>query len=445
MFQKWKTLVANALHTAYDKKKRLRSIFYKSIRIFYFSCKSFQENELNLKSSLLTFYTLVSLVPILTIIFSIAKGFGFDEFLQKQILQTFSEQKDVITTALKFSYAIIDHIKSQAIVGIGIFFLFFGVFGLFENIESSLNTIWHVKKKRGFLRRFINYVMAVVFFPVIFIFSTSITIFLNDEITKTAQNYEFVSSISHYAIWLLKFTPYVLMCALFSYIYLFTPNAKLFVKPRILAGIIAGTIFQLWQILYIDFQVYISSYSIIYGSFAALPLFVIWMQVNFVILLLGAEIAANLEGDRFFQKSQDKDRFKTVNQMQLSLIILHEIAQRFLQGLKPVSIQYISHHLGVSSLEAREVLNLLERIGFIAEIGYSERYQLIVNPEIYTLQSVSELLEKGMLKKILVRETDAFQAVENSFSQFNHMVQESKENLNLKDFALTKIPSSDTF
>jgi membrane protein len=443
LFQRWKALVADALHTAYDKKKPLRSFFYKLVRIIYASFKSFRANELNLKASLITFYSLISLVPILTIIFAIAKGFGFDEFLQKQLLQTFHEQKDVIATALKFSYAIIEHIKNQAIVGFGIFFLFFGVFGLFENIEKSLNTIWHVKKTRGFLRRSINYMMALVFFPVIFISSTSITIFINAEVVRTAQQYEFLSSISYYVIWFLKLAPYALMCALFSYIYLFTPNAKIFVWPRIIAGIIAGTVFQLWQILYIGFQVYISSYNIIYGSFAALPLFVIWMQVNFLILLSGAAIAAQIEGDRFFKKNEDKDRFKVVNQKLLSLIILHEITSRFLKGQKPVSIQYVSQHLGVSSLEAREVLNLLEKAGIIAEIGYSEKYQLIVNPELFTLQSVSLLLEKGMLKKTWVRETIPYRVVINSFSQFDQSIQNSKENLNLKDFALTRISSTE--
>ncbi len=186
-----------------------------------------------LKSSLLTFYSLIAIVPILTIILSIAKGFGFDDFLQKQLLQTFKEQRDVITIAMRFSYGFIEQLKSQTVVGIGILFLFFSVFGLFENIEKALNTIWNVKKGRGFVRRSINYVMALIFFPVIFIASTSITIFINSEITTTAQNYQYLQSVSNYALTLLKLAPYALMYALFSYIYLFTPNTKISIKPRI--------------------------------------------------------------------------------------------------------------------------------------------------------------------------------------------------------------------
>ncbi len=285
--------------------------------------------------------------------------------------------------------------------------------------------------------------MALFFFPVIFIASTSITLFINAEITKTGQNYEFLRSISQYVFTLFKLAPFALMCALFSYIYLFTPNTKISIKPRILAGIIAGAFFQFWQILYIDFQVYISSYNIIYGSFAALPLFLIWMNINFMILLSGAEIAAQIEGDRFFKKSKDEDRFITVTQKQLSLMVLHEIAARFLKGQKPISINHISENLGVSSLDAREVLNLLEKAGIIAEIRASEKYQLIVNPELYTIQSIWDLLEKTLLKKSTAKETNPLHAVSNSLSQFDLSIKNSEVNLNLKDFALTKIFSSD--
>lgn len=433
---KIKSFFAKACHTPYDKQTPVRSFFYKMIRIVFLSFKSFHRNELYLKSSLLTFYSLVSIVPILSIILMIAKGFGFDEFLQNQILQTFKEQQDVVSTAFRFSHGIIDHIKAQTIVGIGIFFLLFSVFGLFENIEKSLNTIWNVKKQRNVVRRWMNYIMALFFFPVIFIVSTSITLFINSEIVKTAQycQFECLTSISKYVLMVLKFAPYSLMAALFSYIYLVTPNTKINILPRLFAGVLAGAIFQFWQILYIGFQVYISRYSIIYGSFAALPLFLIWMQINFVILLFGAEIAAHLEGDRFFMKSHENDHFITVDQKYLALMVLHEITTHFLKGEKPLKIDRISENLGISSLDAREVLNLLEKAGIIAEIRSSEKYQLIINPEIFTIQSISNRIEETFLKKSLCKKTASFSAVTHLFSRFEQPVHNSQNNLNLKEF-----------
>jgi len=432
-----KALFKAAAVTPYDREKPIRSFLHKIIRIVFFSFKSFYQKELYLKSSLLTFYSLIALVPILTIILSIAKGFGFDAFLQKQLLETFKEQQDVISIAFRFAYAIIEQMQSPAIVGIGVFFLFFSVYGLFVNIEKSLNAIWNVKKHRKLIRRMINYAMALIFFPIIFIASTSITIFINTEITRTAQNYEFVASISHYVLTVLKLAPYGLMFALFSYVYLFTPNTAIAIKPRIFAGILAGVIFQFWQIIYIDSQVYLSSYNAVYGSFAALPLFLIWMQINFVILLFGAEIAAQIEGDRFFKKTTKDDHFKMVNKKHLCLIVLHTIVFHYLKGEKPLSLNRISEELGISSLDAREIFNILEKAHIIAELKTSERYHLIINPELFTIQSLSNMLDEIFFKKGIAKETKSLYAVTRCLTQFDESIKSSNNDLNLKDFINT--------
>ena len=427
-------LFLKAILTPYDPEHPFRSFVYKIVRIFVFSLKVFHRRELYLKASLLTFYSLISIVPILTIILAIGKGFGFDEFLQTQLLETFKEQQDIFSTAFRFSSAIIGHIKTQAIVGIGVLFLFFSVFGLFENIEKTLNLIWNVQKPRHVIRRVINYMMALIFFPILLITSTSMTIFLNSEITKTAQNYEFLTGISHMVLFFLKLAPYGLMCALFSYVYLVTPNTAVAFRPRIFAGILAGVIFQFWQIVYINLQVTLSSYSVIYGGFAALPLFLIWMQINFVIFLFGAAIAAQIEGDRFFKKTKREDSFKIVDQKQLCLAVLHSIISYFLKGEKPLSINNISKELGVSLLDAREILNILEKAGLIAQIGLSERYQLIINPELFTLQSLCDILDTFLLKKVLVKETPSLHAVSQYFAQVEESFKDYKNTLNLKAF-----------
>ncbi len=432
-------LFKKSIDSPYDKKRRLSSILNKTIRVIYFSITSFIRNECYLKSSILTFYSLISIVPILAIIFSIAKGFGFEEFLQKEILQTFKEQEDVISTAMRFAYAFIEHIKSQTILGLGVLFLFFSVFGLFENIEKSLNGIWHVKKYRSIFRRLVNYFSILIIIPIFFIASTSITIFIHAEIVKTAQNYEIIKYLSNYALVILRIVPYALMCLLFSYLYVVTPNSRIYLKSRILAGILAGAIFQFWQIIYIDFQVYISSYNVVYGSFAALPLFLIWMQINFVIFLFGAEIAAQLEGDKFFKKQSDNDRFITVSQKYLTLMVLHEISREFMKGKGPLSIEHISEKLGISLLDTRIALNILEKEGIIAEINAmartAEQYQLIINPELYTIQSICDLVDDYFSKKTRSRESSSLVAVNNYYLNLEQAIKDAGADLNLKQFS----------
>ena len=158
------------------------------------------------------------------------------------------------------------------------------------------------------------------------------------------------------------------------------------------------------------------------------------MQINFVILLFGAEVAAHLEGDRFFMKSQETDCFTLVNQKHLALMVLCEITSRFLKGEKPLALYRLSQVLGISSLEAREVLNLLEKANVVAEIRSSERYQLIINPEIFTIHALSKLIEEAFLKKTLCKETPPLRAISHAFSQFEQSIDHSQDNLNLKEF-----------
>ena len=249
--EKRKLKFSNFFFTPYDKKKPAHSFFKKICRVFYLSSKGFYTKECYLRSSLLNFYTLLALVPLFAIIFSIAKGFGFEEFLQKQILQTFTEQQEVFSTILRFSYAFLKHLQSQTILGIGIFFLFFSVFGLFENIEKSLNNIWNVKKNRTLIRRALNYLASIIIFPVFFIFSISVTIFLNTEVVKLISGHEILKT---YVLTILKIAPYGLMFILFSYFYIFIPNCKTYYKSRFIAGVIATVLFQIWQFLYIKFE-----------------------------------------------------------------------------------------------------------------------------------------------------------------------------------------------
>lgn len=433
---------SNAIYAPYDRTRPLRSIYNKIIRVFYFSVKSFFNHECNLKASLLTFYSLIAMVPLLAIIFAIAKELGFEAFLEKQILQTFSEQHDVISIAMRFAYSFITHIESETIIGIGFTFLFFSIFGLFGNIEKTLNTIWNVKKYRGIIRRTVNYVITLIVFPAFFIASTGITIFINAEISQRIQQYEFLKYFSEYVLPVLRYAPYVIMCVLFSFIYIYTPNSKIYIKSRIFAGILAGAIFQFWQILYIDFQVYISSYSVVYGSFAALPLFVIWMNVNFIIFLLGAEIAAQTENDRFFKKTSSEDQFKMITQKQLALLVLHEITSHYLKGEGSHSIEHISKHLGISLLDAREALHILEKAGIIAEASTSSRsmelYQLIINPELFTIRSVCDLVDQNLLKQARSKETSTLNIVYSCFAKFDKSIKDSGSDLNLKDFANLK-------
>lgn len=432
---RWKNFKIDVWKFSPDKNRPVLSFFLRGARYLYFFVEAFSKKECYLKGSLLTFYSLIAIVPLFAIVFSIAEGLGFDQFLQQQILETFHEQQYILSNALGFAHALLSNIRSGTIFGAGALVLFFSVFSLFENIEKSLNSIWNVTKHRSVTRRAINYITALIVFPLVFIFSISLTLFVNGEILKTFQASALLKQISDYYIMLMKFAPYVLMCALFSFVYIFTPNAKIYLRSRIIAGVLAGIVFQLWQLLYIFFQVSLSNYNAVYGSFAALPLFVVWMQVNFVIFLSGATIAAQLENWRFLNHEY---RYREITQKYLVLLILRDITRHFLSGEKPVVIEEIAARLGVPLLDTREMLSILEKSGMITEIWSGrrrEKYQLVINPELFTLTEIMERVEKQLVTSSVSQESSALQVIAERMQEFEKTLNKSGANCTLKDLA----------
>ena len=432
-----------AVDTPYDASRPLRSFGQKVVRIFYLSVRAFFRDECFLTSSVLTFFALISIVPLLAIILSIATAFGLQGLFEAELLRVFKDQADVITATTQFAHAYVKEIKSKIIVAFGAIFLVFTIFGLFENLEKSINYIWKVKKQRALLRRSINYILILFVFPIVLIASTGATFFMR-SIHHYLEHTEYFKHLSSYLLMTLHFIPYALIYLLFCYVYIFTPQAKVNLTARILAGILAGTIFQIWQIVFIELQLSIFGYSAIYGRLAVLPLFLIWMEVNFIILFFGAEIAAHIEEDKFFTKRADEEGFRLIPQKQLMLLVLVQITTQHLEKAGTLSIDQIAQPLGISLLDAREVLHRLEKAGVIAEtasFASRENYQLIVDPDSITLQSLLDRIDTTSERQMMAKQTAPLTAVTRCYTSFGKAIQESGVNITLKALASPAVVS----
>ncbi len=419
-----------------DQNRPTQAFLIKACRVAFSSISYFFQDNCYLKASLLTFYTLMSIVPVLAVTMSVAKGFGFEGFLEKQILQTFREQQDVVSKAIEFSYAFIKHIKSQVIVGFGVIFLFFTVFGLLESIEKTLNQIWKVTKSRNFFGRIFDYLAIIIICPILFAASSSLTIFLNVQLTETFGHYDFLQDLTAFLPTIFKLVPFFLSWILFSFIYLFTPNTRIYFISRVFAGILTGTLFQFWQIAYIQFQVVITSYNTIYGSFAALPLFLIWLQINWIIFLMGAQIAANIENDQYYRLLNKNDSFILLGVKELMALIIYKYVSHFHYGIKPPSIGQISRDLGIPLSTIRKVLDILEKEKILTEVQgmYQEKYQISKNPDLFTMQTLIDILEKHTTNSALVKATDPARKIHGIYHEIHACVQNSQVNFTMKDF-----------
>lgn len=293
----YKALSTWVWETPLDYKKPLKTLLIRMIRIFLAAIAGFRRDNCFLQASALTFYSLLSIVPVLAVAFGIAKGFGFAVHLEAEILHKFQDNPDFAAKVIEFTYSALEHAQGGLIGGLGIVFLFWSCLKLLNNIETSLNTIWKVQEARSLSRKFSDYLATMIFCPIFFAASSSISVFVMTRIIQVSK-----ATGTFEAIWPLidlafHIFPFILCWLLFGVIYGLMPNTGVSKRSAFLAGVIAGSVYQIVQMIYINFQVGVSSYGAVYGSFAALPLFLLWLNLSWLILLAGAQICYQLEND----------------------------------------------------------------------------------------------------------------------------------------------------
>ncbi|MDX2448104.1 MAG: YihY/virulence factor BrkB family protein [Desulfobacterales bacterium] len=319
-----------------------RSFFLRQLRVIILAFRGFKEDKLQLRASALTLYSLLAIVPVLAMIFAIAKGFGFDTHLQDQLLTRFPGQQEVLVASIGFAKNLLAKTRGGLIAGIGIIVLYWAVIKVLGHIEESFNDIWNISKARSLWRKFSDYLTIMLICPVLVILSSSATVFIKTQITLIVDRIALLGFFSPLIYVSFKLIPYVLIWLLFTFIYMMMPNTKVRVSSGLLAGIVAGTIYQALQMVYINFQFLLSKSNAIYGSFAALPLFLIWLQASWLIVLFGAEIAFAHQNNETFEFEQATRQISFSLKKRLALQIAHLLVTNFAKAEKPFTAHQVS-------------------------------------------------------------------------------------------------------
>jgi membrane protein len=340
---------------------------FKYLRIVVLSLRGSIENKVTIRASALTYYTLMSIVPILAMGFGIAKGFGADKYLEQQLLESLKGQEEIANKLITFSNTMLEKTGGGLIAGIGVVLLFYAVAKVLSSIETSFNDIWKIEKPRTLSRKFTDYLSMMLIAPILLIAAGSINVYLATSLNTIAKQIEIIGYISPYIMFMLKFIPYLLIWILFSLMYIVMPNTKVSYQSGIIAGIIAGSAFVITQWFYIDFQVGVSKYNAIYGSFAALPLFLIWIQVSWLIVLFGAEVSFANQNVEMYEFEAETELISPFARRTLSLLIVNLIVKRFEKGEKPLTTLELSMSLKIPVRLMRVLLNHLIQCSILSE------------------------------------------------------------------------------
>ena len=408
----------------------------KFMKVIVFAIKGFREDRCDLRASSLTLFTLLSIVPVMAMAFGIAKGFGFKEILEKRVLELFAGQEDVIQNVLAFSTNLLEKTKGGLMAVFGIILLFYSLIKLIGHIENAFNKIWWVNDDRPLIRKFTDYIAISITAGILVIFSSSANIFITAYLAKFLSDISLPGNVENLISLGFNIFPFLPIWILFIFFYIFIPNKKVDIKAALAGGIIAGTIFQLAQMTYLKFQMGVSSYNAIYGSFAALPLFLIWLQASWAIVLFGAEVAFSWENTEALE-TQDIDygRISIRLKKLIVLRIVHLCVNRFANKENPASDIDIAFEIKIPLKIVKVLLAKLIECHILLEVNAPDSigYVPASDIECLTIVDVLTAFEQRGDDVIQVGGTIEFEALEESLNEFAKACKHSSGERNFKD------------
>lgn len=330
----------------------------------------YSSDNCSLKAAALTFYTLLSVIPIFAVAFGIAKGFGFDKRLEHLVLTMLHEYPDLANKAMTMTYNYLDQAKGGVIVGVGVVFLFWTTLLLLRRIEEALNGIWKIEVPRTIGRMLGDYLAIIVFSPIFFAVSSSFSIYVISEVESLAHKTIFSQVVDQAFIFFIYFVPFLISWFIFTFTYFYIPNTRVDFVSALIGGVIAGTIYQIVQWVYIHFQINISQYGAIYGSFAAIPLFFIWMNMSWSIGLFGAEIAYHMtieNENKHIRALQGINRIE-LSLRDLSVYTISRCIKRFNAQEPPLSPYDLSLEVGISINASNLIFAHLRESGLLVPV-----------------------------------------------------------------------------
>lgn len=373
------------------------SLSVRLIKTLNLSARSFLSSDLQAQACALTYRTMLAIVPALALLFAIGRGFGFQSVITTQLYKLFPSQHKALETAFTFVDSYLAQASGGIFVGVGIVFLLWTLISLLSNVEDIFNSIWRVRRGRRIWRKATDYLAIMMILPILMICAGGINVMMSSTI-QAILPFEFVKPAITI---LLDLAGWILTWLFFAGTYMLIPNARVKFVNALLAGILVGTAFQLLQWLFLSGQMYVAKYNAIYGSFSFLPLFLIWLQLVWLITLIGGVLCYASQNIEQFNFDDDVRNISPRYRREVAIAIMAIIAKRFAKGLSPVTSSEIASRFSLPvSLVTDIVLRLhdIRLINFIEARGEKLEHPLQPAIEVSNLtvgQIVQRLQEFG--------------------------------------------------
>jgi membrane protein len=333
-------------------KKRL---LYRLLQILILVGRGFKHQVLVVRANSLTFSLIFAFIPMMALIYAVARGFGFEEMVSELLTGSFLAEANIAPVLLEWVERYLETARDGLFVGIGLIVLIWAVYAFFNMLENSFNSIWNVKKKRSFGRRMTNYVMTLLLVPILVVVTSGISIFLNSTEVLSSV----LQSVEPLRKFMLRFIPFVATSAVFTWIFMAIPSTKVKFSSAIIPGVLMGFLYQVVQALSMYLVVLFTRMSIVYGAFSAIPLVLIWLNITCWLLLIGAVLAFAIQNNELFAYERDIVTMSRRYKDYVMLYLLSVIIKRFENGESPEKMRDMAKN---NQLPIRLVGQLMARL-----------------------------------------------------------------------------------
>ena len=317
----------------------------------------------------LSFYTILALVPILAILFSLAGWFGAEDYIVHQIDKVTPLKEETLDILTSFSNNLLNNARNGVLAGVGFVFLGWTFIQMFSLIEASFNDIWHVKNSRTIIRKISDYITFFIFVPLVFIVLNGAVIFLLSKLDGINFLYYIIA----------KIFPLVSLTVFFMSLYLVMPTTSVKAFPAFFASLITSIAFYIFQYTFILLQSSLINYNVIYGSFSVIFIFLIWIRVSWFIIILGVHISYLIQNANFdLNIDNGAVNISFNSRLYVTLKILEELVKRYLNKDVPANLDELRKVIKSSPFLIESVLeDLIKGTYIISSEDFGEKVYCI--------------------------------------------------------------------
>ncbi|MFZ1956723.1 MAG: YihY/virulence factor BrkB family protein [Desulfobacterales bacterium] len=410
----------------------MKAHFIRQLRIVVLTVRKALEDKASLRASALTFYSVLSVGPLIALVLGIAKGFGLQKRLETEMLTKIPAQEEVLKQILGYAKTLLENTQGGVVAGMGVVVLLWSAIKVFYHLEQAFNEIWQVKDPRSWKKTISNYLAFLFLTPLFLLIYSSIPAFITRQLDEYSSKLSLLAKVSPFIIDLLQLSPYLLVWALFSLVYVVIPNTRVMPRAAIISGVLAGTVYLLVQWGLVEFQVGVTKYNPVYGSLIALPLLLIWINIGWIILLIGAEYAYAHQNVDLHEFEPDFVNISPHYKKVLTLQILHRLVLQFSNGDPSLNTRQISQQLEIPVRLTQQIMGELKAAGLVSLMSVNDdrepAYQPSSDIHRWTIKFVTDALEQRGVNQLPVAQTDTLKAIENALDELGSVMDGSDAN-----------------